>query len=132
MDAYGLDPERVLHEPRPAEIPEGDYIAYRAEIVNGRFEAGAYDVALLRIDVAGEMPDPGAGRTRERMSLLGAARAMLTPTFPGLTQFPAIPGWATPVMTEALVSPVEDAPGRLLVGFTIEGEITLARGGYVG
>lgn len=128
MDAYGLDADRVFHDPIPAELPEtGDYVAIRSELSGGRRETGGYDAMVLRIDVAGEFADPGSGRLGERMALIGSLRSRLTPWGGGI--HPEVPGYEEPVMTEAMTAPMEDAPGRLFVGMTYEGEVTLARGG---
>ncbi|MGV3619119.1 MAG: hypothetical protein ACO1SV_27650 [Fimbriimonas sp.] len=133
MDAFSLSEDRVFYCPKAAELPaSGSYGAYRSELVNGRYEAGAYDTSLLRVFVAAELPDPGVERVADRLAILEALRARLTPTFDDFTVFPEIPGWEIPVVTDALLDPMEDSPGMLFVGMTIEGEVTLGRGGYEG
>jgi hypothetical protein len=139
QEAWSLSPEQVFFDPLPVELPEtGDFACLRASLTAGRRETGGYDVMVLTVDIAADLEDPGypapesaaEERLAARMGLIDLLRAQVTPWGGGVVA--EIPGYEEPFVAEALVSPVDDAPGRLVVGLMIQGEVSLPRGGYEG
>lgn len=130
-DALGLSTDEVHYDPTEAELPEyGPYIAIRWEVTNGQRDAGAYDVATLRIFIAAEIPDPGIKRRQDRQKLIDDMRARMTPCRSGI--YGEIPGWEEPYMVDSMTTSADDSPGILFLGATFEGFVTLPRGGYAG
>jgi len=152
QDAWELNPDQVFFDPRPSELPPvgQDYAAIRYELIQGRRGTGGHDVMLLRVDVAAELQDPWVTqptseppnppplpvpvdeRRDTRMSCAGALHARLTPT--AASEYDQVAGYEEPVVVEVLTSALEEVPGvsgsaRILVGLTVEGWVTIPRGG---